>query len=444
MLQVGTSPPPPPSASPQAPAPEQSQPQPETLPSLRLDDAVQIALRHQPAVIQARAATRSASARADQARSGLFPQVSASAVYQHAYGTLGGRATTTTTGGAVAPIVPSAGTYDFFSVGANASQLIWDFGQTYERTRAADRATDAFRQSERTSELTVAFSVRRAFFQARAEKALIKVAEETLANLQKHLSQIQGFVSVGTRPEIDLAQARSDIATERVALINAQNGYDIAKAQLAVAMGTPGTAFDVPDEELPTLDVEDKDVDQLTRVAIQGRPELTSLERTRDSQELTVRGLKGGYGPTLSAIAGASESGLGLGSLTPGWNVGAQLVWPIFQGGLTTGLVHEAEGNLDVTVAQIEGEKLQVRLDVESAVLTLRAAKSALAAANDALVNSREQLRLAEGRYTSGVGSIIELGDAQVAAANSAAQVVQAQFNLSTARAQLLMAMGRR
>jgi outer membrane protein len=39
---------------------------------------------------------------------------------------------------------------------------------------------------------------------------------------------------------------------------------------------------------------------------------------------------------------------------------------------------------------------------------------------------------------------VIELGDAQVTATNAAAQLVQAQFNLSTARAQLLTAMGRR
>jgi len=58
-------------------------------------------------------------------------------------------------------------------------------------------------------------------------------------------------------------------------------------------------------------------------------------------------------------------------------------------------------------------------------------------------VNAREQLRLAEGRYQSGVGSIIELGDAQIAATSAAAQVVQADFNLATARAQLLTALGR-
>ena len=73
----------------------------------------------------------------------------------------------------------------------------------------------------------------------------------------------------------------------------------------------------------------------------------------------------------------------------------------------------------------------------------MRAAKAALKASGDALVNAQEQLRLAEGRYETGVGSIIELGDSQVALTSAAQQRVQADYNLSQARAGLLKALGR-
>jgi outer membrane protein len=42
------------------------------------------------------------------------------------------------------------------------------------------------------------------------------------------------------------------------------------------------------------------------------------------------------------------------------------------------------------------------------------------------------------------VGSGIELGDAQVALTNAAAQEVQARYTLANARAQLMKALGRR
>jgi len=73
----------------------------------------------------------------------------------------------------------------------------------------------------------------------------------------------------------------------------------------------------------------------------------------------------------------------------------------------------------------------------------VRANKEAVLAADEAVTNAKERLRLAEGRYQAGVGSIIELGDAQVAATTAQAQKVQADYNVSTARAQLLNALGR-
>jgi outer membrane protein len=204
-----------------------------------------------------------------------------------------------------------------------------------------------------------------------------------------------------------------------------------------------GTAYDVANEGLPAVPGEDGSDERLVADALKARPEIVAYEKQREADTLTVRALKGGYGPSLTAGAAGGTAGYALDSLNPAWAVGATLAWPFFQGGLTRGQVHTAEANLDYVNAQLEAEKLQVRFDVQQAGLTLRAAKASIDAANEALANAREQLRLAEGRYQAGVGSIIELGDAQITETNAAAQVVQADFNLSTARAQLLTALGR-
>jgi outer membrane protein len=79
---------------------------------------------------------------------------------------------------------------------------------------------------------------------------------------------------------------------------------------------------------------------------------------------------------------------------------------------------------------------------VEQARLSVRATKAAIEAAHEAAANARIRLTLAEGRYQAGVGNIIELGDAQLALTTAAAQEVQAVFNLATARAKLLQALG--
>jgi len=66
-----------------------------------------------------------------------------------------------------------------------------------------------------------------------------------------------------------------------------------------------------------------------------------------------------------------------------------------------------------------------------------------ITASEEAVASAREQLRLAEGRYQAGVGSALELGDAQLAMQHAAAQGVQAEYNLAAARARLLRAVGR-
>jgi len=91
----------------------------------------------------------------------------------------------------------------------------------------------------------------------------------------------------------------------------------------------------------------------------------------------------------------------------------------------------------------VDASRQQIRLELEQARLGIRAAQALGAASEDALINARDRLRLAEGRYQAGVGNIIELGDAQLAQTAAAAQRVQADYQLFTARAQLLKALGR-
>jgi outer membrane protein len=80
---------------------------------------------------------------------------------------------------------------------------------------------------------------------------------------------------------------------------------------------------------------------------------------------------------------------------------------------------------------------------VEQARLGVRAARATLGAATEAADAARERLVLAEGRYQTGVGSVLELADAQLALTTALGQRVQAEFQLAAARSQLLQALGR-
>jgi outer membrane protein len=412
---------------------------------LTLNEAIKNALDRQPTLLQARANTSAAQARTDEAMSGMLPQLSASGSYARSTNNFaprpGSNPSATVSAG---PPGTSWDTTSFWQGGVTLSQLIWDFSQTSGRWRAAQATASAQQSSEQATRNQVVLGVESAYFTARAGKDLMKVAADNLANVEAHLRQTEGFVRAGTHPEIDLAQARTDQANAKVQLINAENAYLTEKAQLNQAMGIEGTTdYEVASDTLPAVQGEDLNLDPLLDEALKARPDIASLEQQVLAQDLTTSAVKGDYWPSLGVQTGFNEAGPSLGSLVWNWNVEATLTWNIFQGGLTRAQVREGNANADALRAQVAGLRQQVRVDVEQARLAVRASKQALDAAGEAEANAQLRLKLAEARFRTGVGSAIELGDAQVALTTAAGQRVQAQYNLSTSRAQLMRALGR-
>ncbi len=411
---------------------------------LTLDEALQTARARHPQIRQATAASTAASARVDEALAPLLPQVMGSGSYQRATANY-----TSRPGSLPISLSGSSGTeswdsFNYFGLGLNASVLVYDFGQTRSKWRSSKASLASQEESERTILSQVLFNARTAYFQARAARGLVEVAKLTLANQKKHLEQTEGFVEVGTQAPIALAQSRTAVANARVQLITAENGYDTAKAQLNQAMGMDRPAdYDVADAPAPPVDGEEGTTDALLGEAVKTRPELSVFGRQIEAQLLMIKSFQGGYGPTLGASTGLTDAGVSMSQLTWNWNALLSLSVPIFQGGQTRAQVREAKANLESLRAQAELERQQIRFEVEQARLGVPAAKETLVAAGEALSNAREQLRLAEGRYETGVGSILELSDAQVALTSAGQQSVQAEYTLAQARAQLLKALGR-
>ncbi|WP_242343786.1 TolC family protein [Anaeromyxobacter terrae] len=404
---------------------------------ITLDEAVRTALEHQPRLRQVRATTDAAGARTDQALAPLLPQVDLEGQVQRRGGS--GSAS----GGSAASGLGFTTATTTWSAGASARQALVDVPQL-ERWRAAGASAEAQRSTARATEQQIVAQARTAWFAARAARDLVGVAEDTLANQEAHLRQVEAFVQVGTRPAIDLAQARADRANAQVALIRAGNDYVVTRAQLVQAMGIDrGADFDLGDGALPAVPGEDGPVDPLLAEALAARPELAALGSQARSDVLARDAARAGWLPTLSAGAAVTGIGPALDNLDRGWNATLTLGWSIFQGGLTRAQTREADANLGATEAQTDVLRQQVRVEVEQARAAVQAARAALDAAGEALVNARERLRLAEGRYQAGAGSIIELGDAQVAATAAAGQRVQAEQSVSSTRAQLLLALGR-
>jgi outer membrane protein len=409
-------------------------------PVLTLAAAVDTARARAPENGQARASLDAARARVEAARSPLLPQVTGTLGYERS--TFNGGLAVNADGAARSR--NSLETRDQWSAALRASQLVYDFGQTRDSFNAAKANAHAERHNVRASWLAIEYSVRSTYLDAAAARAQIGVARESLDNQQRHLDQIQGFVEVGTRPAIDLAQGRTDVANARLALLRAESEYAIAKTRLERAMGhKPLADYDVS-ETLPEAEPDESaGVEQLLAQAEKNRPEFAALDQQLRAAGFNVSANQGAYGPSLGVQADVAEAGRQLDELAFNMGAGVTLSWPIFQGGLTDARVDEARAQLAGLRSQRESLLADARQELQQALLSLTAAQSATEIAQEVVVNAVDRLSLAEGRYAAGVGSIIELADAQLVLSTARSARVSADYEVAQARAALRRALGR-
>lgn len=400
--------------------------------TVTLDDAVRLARENAPSLRTARASADASGARAAQAFAPLLPQLSGSAGWERSTGN--------------PHLFTPQQRWDMansLSFQGTATQTLIDL-PAFARYGAARASARAGEGSARAAELDAVLAVRAAFFTARASKALVGVAAATLENQQAHFRQVEAFVQQGLRPPIDLAQARTDRANARAQLVSAENSYATARVRLNQAMGVEGTIdYEVSAEPFPAVAGEERPLEEQLAEARAALPDVATADAQVVAAERSLQAAQGGWFPKVGLIAGASEGGpVGR---DPTWNAyfGGTLTWAFFQGGLTRGQVAEARALLDAQRAQRDLLVQQVRADVDSARLDVRAALALLDADKDAVDSARERQRLAEARYTSGAGSSLELSDALLARTNAEAQLVQAEYQLAQARARLLRALGR-
>ena len=406
--------------------------------TLTLEEALVLARRN-PQIAQAEAAVTQASGQVGVARSGFLPSASASATFSAATSNF---APQPTLGRPSTPSQPANDTlYPFYNTTAiTVTQPIWDFGRTlgsYEAARSSQSAAEA---SAVATWNDVALRVRTTYYAVLATEALVEVSRQTIASDERKLELAKGQFDVGTRPRFDVTQAQVDLENARIALIQSRNAVAVARIQLSQAVGQ-----NVADATLvvPPIDGDPApDVRALTESAMQVRPDLKAAELQVASQEASLDAAKSAFWPILSVGGNLGWKGSEF-PLVHNWQVGATLSWPFLNGGADLGRIDSQRGVLDQTRASRDLLVLQIRADVEQAVAGVLEARARRDAARTLVAQARENLDLAEGRYESGLGTIIDLSIAQTGFANAQAQQVKAAFDLASAQAQLDRAVGR-
>ena len=390
---------------------------------LDLQRCIAIALSGHPGIQAAIGTLRAGDSRIGQARSGYYPQLNGSAGYS--------RTDPTTSPGQV---------YDSYSSSVSLSQNLYDFGKTSTQVKIQEFNRDSFRSDLDNVRTLVSFGVKQAYFGLLQAGRNRDVSREVVGQFQQHLEQASAFFEVGTKPKFDVTKAEVDLSNAKLTLIKAENAFQLARVALNNAMGLPEAPdYEVADQ-LSSQRVE-IDLDETIRKAYDRRPDLKATAVKKQSLEQSIELARKGYYPSVTGNAGYGWGG-GSFPLDQGWNFGAQLNVPLFNGFSTKYQVTEAQANLDVLAANEALLRQTIYQDVKQAWLNLQEAADRGVAAELIVRQAAENLELANGRYASGVGSPIEVTDALVAASNAKTAQISALYDYKLAQSSLEKAAG--
>jgi len=237
-------------------------------------------------------------------------------------------------------------------------------------------------------------------------------------------------VKAGLAPLSDHLRAMVDLSNARVDLIQEQRNAKTLKHSLAVLMGqSPLESFEIRKVQVMNK-VENRPLGLLFDVAKKNRPILKSYQQQVLELQWKEKSVKADYFPTLETYAVAGQNGNHYLPNDDYWQVGMTLSYPIFSGFSTRYAVAKTRARLEAKQWAYREKILQVQKEIADAYEQLKADEKVIRAREALLKSALENGKVAQRRYKAGVGSIVELTDARVAATDAAIGLENAKLTV--------------
>lgn len=273
---------------------------------------------------------------------------------------------------------------------------------------------------------------------------LVDVAQQSVRDYDGHVTNVQAQYNVGLVASSDVLAARTNLADAQTTLITRQNSADVAETDLNIVIGYPvSTSIETADKEMRYLPY-NVTLEQAKAYALLHRATLVKSAMDVKSAEESVKQAKAGYLPTVFLTAGKNYESYDnyRGTSNNGWSVGANASLDIWDGGSTRNTIKVREAQLEsakeANLAAVDG----VLHDVQSAYLNLRAAEQTISSTKVAVEEGQESFRIASLRYRAGVGSNLDVLDAETSLTTARNNYVQALYNYNIYVATLEQAVG--
>jgi outer membrane protein TolC len=430
----------------------------DALPAARpvtLAEALAYARAHQPAVVAALARISEAKANAAIPRAEYYPVVGGTAQF------LEGTANNTTASylGAALVDLPRIGGTPFTPSTAKAGwtphpstlaavgvgQEIFDFGRIAAGAAAADAQVVVAVHASDTTRLDIDLGVEEAFFAVQAAKAILKASEDAYQRASVHRDFAKAGVKSGLRSPIELTRAEAEVSRFDTGRIRARGGVSSAQAVLAAAVGAPEPTLDTAEAPFAQSDL--PSLSGAIQRATDKDPRLQEAIGRLRAQELQTRAVGAVMRPDIQLSAsistraggtlangGGSASGDGYLPNIPNWDAVLVLSWPLIDPTVTA-RERSSRSAEDVRRAEVEIVRQQLVAAVEQAYVGVAVAREALPSLEHELDAARANYAQADARFRAGLGTSVELADAEGLRTDAEIRLAVGTFDLARARA---------
>ena len=400
-------------------------------PTVTLNEAIELALRVQPAVVQARGAVTNAQWASKEVTGSWLPQLSTNSSWTRS------QVSTTINPDGIS-YTPPANRYGF---GWSASLTVFDGFQRFAQGRAASADYDNADASLTNQEFQVTLQVKQAFFNALAGQELVRVSETQIQRAQEQLKAAQEKLAAGSATRSDTLRSRVELGNAQLARLNAQTQLATAEANLARLIGYDGPVRPVSDSSL--FSMAPLDTAALRAEVLQASPSVVAAEANAKAAEASVAVSRAQYFPTLSGSFNQNWTGTAVGAMDSRWSMGLSLRWTLFNGFTREGSYTRSKVARESAEAQADDARRQASAQLTQQLASIESTRSQIDIAQASQAAAEEDLRVVRERYRLGAATIVDVLTSQVTLDQAEVSVVQAQLNFLVAKAQLESLLGR-
>jgi outer membrane protein TolC len=293
----------------------------------------------------------------------------------------------------------------------------------------------------REAEFTTSESVKIAFFNAVANRELVRVEQDRVDRQEDQLSFVEQQLALGRATRSDVLRSQVDLNNARVALLTAENSARNSRYSLAEAVGVTE-----PLEPVQRAELEAEPVpygrQEVLAMALSGAPSLVSARSQAAADEAAVASAKAAYLPTLTFSGGWAWSNVEFPPQNRSWSLALSGSLPLFNGFSRESALYTARAQADQSRSRERATELALRRDLDQALGTIEAAVASIGLAEQTVELSREDLRVSQERYRLGLATILDLQAAQITLLQAEIDLIRRRFDYQLGLARLEALLG--